>query len=116
MHSTTIADTDFCVFAITLRKVTRLTLLSVTLGGMQSGGYELLLSENKLILCHEILTDDCLCHTQATKWMPVAVEVKHGFLFCATCLSAWVRVVPDNQTLTDACGILLVNLVFIVQP
>jgi len=38
LHNTTIADTDFCVFAITLRIVTRLTLLSVILGGMQSGG------------------------------------------------------------------------------
>lgn len=48
-HNTAIADTDFCVFAITLRTITRLTLLSVILGGMPSGGYELLLSENKLI-------------------------------------------------------------------
>jgi sulfite exporter TauE/SafE len=110
MHYTTIADTDFCVFAITLRIVTRLTLLSMILGGMQSGGYDSLLSGNKLILCHEILTDDCPCHTLATKWVPIAVEMKHGFLCCATCLSAWVRAVPDSRTLTGACGVLLVNL------
>jgi hypothetical protein len=63
-----------------------------------------LLSNSKLMLCHKILTDDFRVtlkqqngchHNQATKWMPDT-------------LSAWVRFVRDDQTLTAACGIVLV--------
>jgi hypothetical protein len=46
--------------------------------------------------------------TPATKWMLGTVEMNY--------LSAWVRFVRDDQTLTAACGIVLVNLVVIVKP
>ena len=49
VHNKTIADTDFCIFAITFSTITSLTLLSVILGGMQSGDYELLLSKTNLL-------------------------------------------------------------------
>lgn len=84
MHNKVVVDTAFCVVATLLYIVTRFTLLPVILGSMQSGVCESLLLKNTLTHCHKILTDNYPSHIQATKWIPIGVEMKHGFLCCSS--------------------------------